>query len=71
MHNSIILSTCLFGSVYLFSVSLEMINRSLLENKKIPNKLIIINGLMFLISGSIVAYNVSLLHLSYCKYSRE
>jgi hypothetical protein len=35
------------------SVSLGLINRSLLENKKIPRELIIINGLTFLVSGSI------------------
>ncbi len=61
MYDSIILSSCLFGSFYLCSISLGLINRSLLENKKIPNKLIIINGLTFLVSGSIVVYNFSLL----------
>lgn len=52
MYNSIIISSYLFGSIYIFSKSLETINRSFLENKKIPNKLIIINGLICLISGS-------------------
>lgn len=62
MYKSIILSSCLFGSYYLFSVSLSLINRSFLENKKIPNQLIIINGLTFIVSGSFVVYNFSLLY---------
>jgi hypothetical protein len=69
MYKSIILSSCLFGSfssslfcsVYLCAKSLELINRSLLENKKIPNKLFIINGLTFVISGSIYVYSLTLL----------
>ena len=65
MYESIILSSCLFGSFYLCSISLGLINRALLENKKIPNKLIIINGLTFLVSGSIVVYNFSLLNSSH------
>ena len=70
MYNSIILSSCLFGSFYLCSTSLLLINRSLLENKKLPNELIIINGLTFLVSGSIVVYNFSLLNSSHFKSSR-
>ena len=65
MYNSIILSSCLFGSFYLCSISLLLINRSFLENKKIPNELIIINGLTFLVSGSVVVYSVNLLSLSF------
>ena len=56
-YNSIILSSCLFGSIYLFSTSLKMINESFLENNKINNKLIMINGLTFVMSGSIVLYS--------------
>ena len=41
MRNSIILSSCLFGSIYLFSQSLEFINRSQLEKKQLPYKLIL------------------------------
>lgn len=68
MYKSIILSSCLFGSFYLCSTSLILINRSLLENKKkIPNELNIINGLTFLVSGSIIIYNFSLLNLRYFK----
>ena len=62
MYKSIILSSCLFGSFYLCSTSLGLINRSLLENKKIRNELTIINGLTFLVAGSIVVYNFSLLN---------
>ena len=65
MSNSIILFSSLFGSVYLMSISLGLINMSLLENKKIQHKLIIINGLTFLMSGSIVVYNFSLLNSSH------
>ena len=56
MYKYIILSSGLFGS--------------LLENKKIPYKLIMINGLTFLVSGYIVVYNFSLLNLSNFKSSR-
>lgn len=54
MFDSIILSGCLFGSFYLCSVSLGLINNSFLTYKKIPNELIIINGSIFLLSGSII-----------------
>lgn len=60
MYNSIIVSSCLFGSVYIFSTSLHAINGSFLENKKIPNNLIIINGLTFIISGYIFLYGFKL-----------
>ena len=58
MYNSIILSSCLFGSVYIFSTSLQLINRSFLENNKTSNNLIIINGLTFIISGSVFLYGI-------------
>jgi hypothetical protein len=70
MYDSIILSSCLFGSVYIFSKSLELINMSLLENKKIPRKLIVINGLAFIISGSIIILNFKLVNSSYFKSFR-
>ena len=54
-NNSIILSTCLFGSVYLFSNSLKLINESILKGKSLV-QLHIINGLSFIISGSIFTY---------------
>jgi hypothetical protein len=69
MSNSIILFSSLFGSVYLMSISLGVINMSLLENKKIPRELIIINGLTFVVSSSIFIGG-SLSALSYFKSSR-
>ena len=68
MSNSIILFSSLFGSVYLMSVSLGLLNRLLLENEKIPRKLIIINGLTFVVSGYIFI-GVSLSNLSHFKSS--
>ena len=59
MYNNIILSSCLFGSVYLFSISLTLTNIALLEDKNIPNELFIINGLTMLASGSIYLYIIS------------
>jgi hypothetical protein len=59
-NNHIILSSCLFGSFYIFSISLTLTNRALLEDKKIPNELFIINGLTMLVYGSIIVYNCSL-----------
>jgi hypothetical protein len=56
MYNSIILSSCLFGSFYLFSQSLEFINRLQLENKQLPYKLILINGFTVILSGSVIIY---------------
>ena len=67
MYNSIILSSCLFGSVYLFSKSLELTNSLLLENKKIPHKLLIINGLTFVSSASIIIYNFNLINWKHLK----
>lgn len=58
MYNHIILSSCLFGSFYLFSISVGLTNLALLEDKKISNKLFIINGLTMLASGSIVVYSL-------------
>lgn len=67
MNNSIIISSCLFGSVYLTSISLGLINKSLLEDKKIPRELVIINSLTFLVSGSIFIGSFSLLSFSHFK----
>ncbi len=65
MYNSIVLASSLFGSVYLFSTSLLSINTSLLENKKMSNNFILINGLILAISGSIIVATLfSLLKLS-------
>ena len=64
MYKAIILSSCLFSSVYLFSKSIELINEPLLQHKKIANKLFIINGLTFVVSGSMVVYSFILLNLN-------
>ena len=69
MSNSIILFSSLFSSVYLMSTSLGLINMSLLENKKLPRELIIINGFTFAMSSSIFI-GISLSHLSHFKSSR-
>ena len=59
MTHSIILSSCLLGSVYLMAKSLDNINRQFLgerrriDNKKIPCELFFLNGLTFVVSSSI------------------
>jgi len=59
MYNHIILFSSLFGSIFLFSTSLILTNRAVLEDKKIPNGVFIINGLTMLVSGSIIVmYNL-------------
>jgi hypothetical protein len=57
MYNSIITSSCLFGSVYIFSESLKLINDLFLE-PNIKYGLFIINSLTLVISGSIFLYSV-------------
>jgi len=64
MYKFIVLSSCLFGSVYLYGKSLKLINNLFLQNKKIPKHLMIINGLTFVIFGSVV---VCSFYLSYFK----
>ena len=62
MNNSIILSSCLFGSVYLTSKSLELINRcSLAYDKKMPRELIILNGFALVASSSVFVGSFALL----------
>ena len=53
MFNTITICSTLFGSVYLCSVSLALINNSLSEEKKIPKQVMLLNGLTFLASGSV------------------
>jgi hypothetical protein len=71
MSNPIIFSFCLFGSFSLTSKSLELINKLFLNNKKTPRELIIINGLTFVVSGSIFIGCYGLLSLSYFKYLND
>lgn len=64
MYKSIIIASALFGSVYLSSISLCLLNHTLLENK--PNKiLIVINGCTFLVPGSIFLYIINLQKCTY------
>ena len=63
MYKYIILSSCLLGSYYLFSKSLELINKPILENKKIPRTLILINGVTFVTSGFIIIYSFGLIKM--------
>ena len=67
MYNSIIISSCFFGSYYLYAQSLKLINRLQIENKKIPHTLIIMNSFTFLLSGSIIIYGFHLLKISCLK----
>lgn len=60
MHKTILLSGYLFGTVYLFSDTLKIINKMSTENKEIPNKLILLNGFTLAITGSLVLYNFKL-----------
>ena len=60
MYNNIIISASLFGSIFIFSTSLILTNKALLEDKKKPNSLFIINGLTMLVSGYIIIYNFNL-----------
>ena len=69
MLEPIVLSSYFFGSVYLFSKSLEFINRVYLQDKKIPDKLIVLNGLTFVMTGTVVLYSYSLLNLHHFKSS--
>jgi len=59
--NSIILSAGLFGSVYLCSTTLTLINITYIENIKIPNGLVVLNGFTFIMTGSLVIYTFSTL----------
>jgi len=65
MFNSIIISSCLISSVYIHSKSLDLIKISLSENKKIPQKLIIMNVLSFMTSSSLILYSFKLFCLSH------
>jgi len=63
MNNFIILSSALFGSVYIHSKSLDLINKSILQRKKIPNKLIAINVITFMMTSSIMLYSFKEVYL--------
>ena len=61
MYKAIILSSCLFGSFYVCSQSLEFINKSQSEKKQLPYKLFLLNGFTFILSGSVIIYGFTLL----------
>ena len=67
MSNSIILSSCLFGSAYLMCKSLELINKQFIDGKKTPRKLIILNSLTFIVSSSIFIGSFTLVSLYHFK----
>lgn len=58
MRNAIILSSCLFGSFYLCSESLKIINMMYLKNKTPSRGLFLLNGFTFVFSGSTIIYTV-------------
>ena len=58
MYNHIVVTTCFFGSIYLFGISLSLTNKALLEDKKIPYKLFVINGLTMMASGYIIMHSI-------------
>ena len=62
MYNHIILSSGLFGSFYLFGKSLQLINTTVLENKKIPTEIHILNIFTIMLSGTLVCANYYVLH---------
>lgn len=62
MYNHIILSVGLFGSFYLFGKSLQLINTTVLKNKKIPTEIHVLNILTFMLSGTIVCANYYVLY---------
>lgn len=53
MFNTITICSTLFGSVYLCSTSLYLINKSMMEEKTIPKQVMLLNGLTFLASGTV------------------
>jgi uncharacterized membrane protein len=57
LYDSIIISSCLLGSVYIFSNSLMLTNKFFLQNKKLPFALNVLNSMIVLISGSIFTYS--------------
>jgi hypothetical protein len=52
-----------FGSVFMFSKSVELINKSFSEYGEIPDKLIAINGLTAMFSAFLYVYSFAILDL--------
>lgn len=57
MEPTIILSSCILGSVYVFSSSLRLINESCLEERSVTDKVNVFNGTASIISGLIFVYS--------------
>lgn len=56
MENTIVLSACLFGSVYIFGTSLRLINESCLEERAVTDKVNMMNGITGIMSGLVFMY---------------
>ena len=57
IYDSIVISSCLFGSVYLFSNSMKLMNDSMMSSKNVV-MLNTLNGLTFVITGSVFIYGI-------------
>ena len=51
--NSIVLSACLFGSIYLFSTSLIGLNKKWLKNQQVSLSELV-NGTILILSGTVM-----------------
>lgn len=58
IYDSIVISSCLFGSVYLFAHSLKLMNESALSSKNVST-LNVINGFTLVISGATFIYGIA------------
>ena len=63
VSNAIVLSSCLFGSVYILATSINNMNKLYLHNhsymqcrNQTPYYIIGMNGLLYVLSGSILTY---------------
>ena len=66
MYNSIIITSCLVGSIYMFTDSLKLINKTLLllknkENTEVSRNLLIIDSVVCVSSGAIIIYSINYL----------
>jgi hypothetical protein len=58
IYDSIVISSCLFGSVYLFFNSLKLMNESALSGKNLTT-MNVINGITLVSSGSMFIYGIA------------
>jgi len=59
MYDCIIVSTLSFGSIYIFTTSLKLINHSILMKKNISMPIYLLNGLTMIISGTTFIYIIN------------